>query len=407
MDRKRYVKPELLAPAGDLLRLKTAVDYGADAVYLGGKQYSLRSRASNFTRGDIREACEYANARGAKVHVTVNEIPHDKDLEGVAEYLRFLEEAGVTAIIAASPAIMKCAKETAPKLEVHASTQCSLMNSESVNALAALTGCDRAVLGRECTLDEIREINARTDVDIEVFIHGGMCVNYSGRCTLSNRMTLRDANRGGCAQSCRWNYEVYAGEEPLSTAQSFFTLGSRDLCASAFLPELMEIGVRSLKIEGRMKTEYYVASVVSALRHLIDELYEAQAPLGEERMAYHLREVLAAQNREVWDGFLNNPEGTDSIIYHPNSDADVSHAFLGTAVSCREGILEVETRNPIDPGDRIEVLEPGSANRVFECMSMRDEAGEELRMSRIPMRHIFMPVPFEVKPGALLRKAVV
>ena len=407
MDRKRYSKPELLAPAGDLLRLKTAVDYGADAVYLGGKQYSLRSRASNFTPEDIREACAYANERGVHVHVTVNEIPHDRDLEGLEDYLRFLQEAGVTAIIAASPAVMRLAKKTAPKLEVHASTQCSILNSAAANAIISLTGCDRVVLARECSLEEIRRIQKKTDRDIEVFIHGGMCVNFSGRCTLSNRMTLRDANRGGCAQSCRWNYEVRTKDRPLSTEDSFFTLGSRDLCAAAFLPELMETGVKSLKIEGRMKTEYYVASVVSALRHMIDELYETQKPLSEERMNYHLREVLAAQNREVWSGFLNNPEGADSIIYHANSDADVSHAFLGTAKSYRDGILEIETRNPIDPGDRIEVLEPGMNNRVFECLWLRDEEGNPLAASRVPMRRIFMPVPFEVADGALLRKAAV
>ena len=407
MDRKRYSKPELLAPAGDLLRLKTAVDYGADAVYIGGKQFSLRSRASNFTREDIQNACEYAHARGAHVHVTVNEIPHDKDLEGLEEYLRFLADAGVDAVIAASPAVMTLAKKSAPRLEVHASTQCSITNSAAANMIHELTGCDRVVLARECTLAEIREIQKNTAADIEVFIHGGMCVNYSGRCTLSNRMTLRDANRGGCAQSCRWNYELLAGDHPISNEDSYFTLGSRDLCAARHLPELMEIGVRSLKIEGRMKTEYYVASVVSALRHMIDELYEAQAPLSDERTEYHLREVLAAQNREVWDGFLNNPEGRDSIIYHANSDADVSHAFLGTAMSVRDGMLEIETRNPIDPGDRIEVLQPGTANRVFECLYLRDEEGNELAGSRVPMRRIFTPVPFDVKPGALLRRAAV
>lgn len=407
MDRKRYSKPELLAPAGDLLRLKTAVDYGADAVYLGGKQYSLRSRASNFTHEDIREACTYANARNVNVHVTVNEIPHDRDLEGLEDYLCFLQETGVTAIIAASPAVMRLAKRVAPKLEVHASTQCSILNSAAANAMINLTGCDRVVLARECSLDEIRKIQNATDRDIEVFIHGGMCVNFSGRCTLSNRMTLRDANRGGCAQSCRWNYEVCTKDQPISNGDSFFTLGSRDLCAARYLPQLMEIGVKSLKIEGRMKTEYYVASVVSALRHMIDELYETQEPLSEERMNYHLREVLAAQNREVWDGFLNNPDGVDSIIYHANSDADVSHAFLGTAKSCSGGMLEIETRNPIDPGDRIEVLEPGKTNRVFECRFLRDEEGNELAVSRVPMRRIFMPVPFEVAPGALLRKAAV
>ncbi len=405
MDRKRFSKPELLAPAGDLLRLKTAVNYGADAVYLGGKQYSLRSRASNFTLADIRSACRYAKEHGAHVHVTVNEIPHDKDFEGLSDYLRELQDAGVTAIIAASPSIMKLSKQIAPEMEVHASTQCSITTSAAANLIAGLTGADRIVLARECTLEEIRRITTKTDAAVEVFIHGGMCVNYSGRCTLSNRMTLRDANRGGCAQSCRWNYDVYADDKKISTEETPFTLGSRDLSGIRYLSDLMEIGVKSLKIEGRMKTEYYVASVVSAMRHLIDELYEAQDELPPSRMEYHRREVQAAQNREVWDGFFENGQGNQSIIYHANSDADVSHAFLGTAVSWNDGILELETRNPIDQNDRIEVLEPGKNNRVFVCTSIRDENGSILERSRIPMRHIYLPVPFEIAPGALLRKA--
>jgi len=407
MDRKRYSKPELLAPAGDILRLKTAVDYGADAVYLGGKQYSLRSRASNFSMEDIREACAYAKDHGVRVHVTVNEIPHDRDLEGLPDYLYALQEAGVTAIIAASPYIMKLCRKAAPKLEVHASTQCSLMNSAAAKLLVRTAGADRIVLARECTLQEIRKIKEACGTEVEVFIHGGMCANYSGRCTLSNRMTLRDANRGGCAQSCRWNYQLKAGETEYDETDEAFTLGSKDLAGFAYLPELMEIGVASLKIEGRMKTEYYVASVVSALRHLIDEIYEAQAPLSAERMEYHRREVRAAQNREVWNGFFENPQGNDSLIYHANSDADVSHAFLGTAIAWRDGILELETRNPIVLKDRIEVLEPGKENRVFVCDSMMDEFGEPMTRSKVPVRHIFIPVEFPVAAGALLRKAVV
>ena len=405
MNRKRYSKPELLAPAGDLLRLKTAADYGADAVYIGGQRYSLRSRASNFTHEDIREACRYAGAKGVKVHVTVNEIPHDSDLDGIRDYLCFLQDAGVTAIIAASPYIMKLAKEAAPKLQVHASTQCSVLNSAAAETLVHLTGCERVVLARECSMADVRSIMNRCTADIEVFIHGGMCVNYSGRCTLSNRMTLRDANRGGCAQSCRWHYDLYDGdtccsEEPL-------TFGSRDLCAIDSLAELMELGVTSLKIEGRMKTEYYVASIVSALRHMIDEIYDAQQPLSEERMAYYRAEVEAAMNRERWSGFLKNPAGTDSLIRHANSDADVNHSFLGTVLEDRDGWILIETRNPIDRNDRIEVLQPGMENRIFEVETMKNEAGDRLEKSRVPMRKILLSVPFSVKKGALLRKAVV
>ncbi|MBQ9328364.1 MAG: U32 family peptidase [Solobacterium sp.] len=405
MNRKPFSKPELLAPAGDLARLKTAVDFGADAVYIGGKEYSLRSRASNFSREDILEGCAYARAHGSHVHVTVNEIPHDRDLPGLESYLRFLEEAGVHAVIVASPYIMKLANRVSPNLEVHISTQCSLWNGAAINYLVKTTGAARAVLGRECTLDEVRRIKAATDTDLEVFIHGGMCVNCSGRCTLSNRMTLRDANRGGCAQSCRWNYDVYAGERRISREDTLFTMGSKDLCAVEWIASLMELGVASMKIEGRMKTEYYVASIVSAYRHLIDELYE-YGSLSDERMTYHRREVLAAQNREVWGGNYNGRGGAESIIYHANSDADVSHSFLGTVISYDGEAIVVETRNPFAIGDMVEVMEPGKENRMFQIEELRDEYGLSMDRSKVPMRMVQMKVPFAIGSGALLRKGM-
>lgn len=404
MTVKPYCKPELLAPAGDLLRCKTAIRYGADAVYIGGKHYSLRSRASNFDLHDIQEACAFAKAYGASIHVTVNEIPHDTDFEGLEEYLKALEEAGVKAIIAASPYIMRLCHKTAPKLEVHCSTQLSVTNSDAASAIAKMTGADRIVLARECTLEEVRAIRKRCDTPLEVFIHGGMCVNCSGRCTLSNRMTLRDANRGGCAQSCRWHYDVFGQGMKRTTDNTLFTLGSKDLCALDVLEELMKTGIASFKIEGRMKTEYYVASVVSAYRHLIDELYETDGPLSDERLAFHAREIMAAENRDTCAGNYYGPGGAESIIYHAHSDADVNHAFLGTVVSFEQGELVLETRNPIDPGDRIEVLSPGMENRVFVCASMKDEEGNLMEKSRVPMRLVHMPVPFEVRKGDLLRK---
>jgi len=404
MTRKPFYKPELLAPAGDLLRCKTAILYGADAVYIGGQKYSLRSRASNFAREDIAEACSFARAHGAEIHVTVNEIPHEEDFDGLEAYLQFLEQAGVKAIIAASPAVMRLCRKTAPGLEVHCSTQMSTVNSTAVQQMIEMTDCDRVVLGRDCTLEEVQAITASCSREIEVFIHGGMCVNYSGRCTLSNRMTRRDANRGGCAQSCRWHYDVLEDGNRISSDDTLFTMGSKDMMAMPVLEDLMQMGVASLKIEGRMKTEYYVASVVSAYRHLIDEIAETGGALSPERLAYHRKEVSAAENRCTWPGNYGGVGTESSVIYRAHSNDNVNHAFLGTVRSCRDGMLELETRNPIDRYEHIEVLEPGRPNRSFVLEELQDEDGNPIEKSRIPMRIVRMKVPFAAAPGALLRK---
>lgn len=399
-------KIELLAPAGDLNRCRTAIRYGADAVYLGGTKYSLRSRAGNFSMAEIQEACRFAQAHGSVIHVTVNEIPHEEDFEGLQEYLKDLEEAGVTAVIEASPAIMALTREAAPGLAIHCSTQMSVTNAAAAAYLASRAGIDRVVLARECTLAQVEEITHSSPVETEAFIHGGMCVNFSGRCTLSNRMTLRDANRGGCAQSCRWSYDLYDGAERI-TGRFPFTMGSRDLMAADEIAQLMAAGVTSLKIEGRMKTEYYVASIVSAYRHLIDEIAACGAPLPEPRMQWHRREIAKAQNRETCAGFYEGRAGAESIIYHEASDADVSHGFLATVqVYHKEtGTAEIITRNPMDPGMRIEVLSPGRDNREFTLASMRNDAGEYLEASRVPMRTLTIPVPFAVQAEDILRRA--
>ncbi len=405
MDRKRFSKPELLAPAGDLARAKTAVRYGADAVYIGGQKFSLRSRASNFSMEQIREACDFAHQYGSRIHVTVNEIPHDEDFEGLKEYLSELEDAGVSAVIVASPSIMALARQYAPGLEVHCSTQMSVTNAAAARFLWQKLGIDRVVLARECTMDEVRAIVNACPVDTEAFIHGGMCVNYSGRCTLSNRMTLRDANRGGCAQSCRWSYHLYEKDREISEPGKMFTMGSKDMCAAAQIRELIEAGVASFKIEGRMKTEYYVASIVSAYRHLIDEICESGS-LSDERMQYHRSEILKGENRQTCPGFYTGVEGA-GIINHPNSNADVNHGFLATVVSYdeKEHTAVIETRNPIDLNMNIEVMEPGTDNRTFVLQSMKNQDGEYMEVSRVPMRLLTVPVPFEVKQGDILRKA--
>ena len=406
MNSRPFSEPELLAPAGDLRRAETAIRFGADAVYLGGQKFSLRSRASNFSIEEIAEAVRYARDYHARIHVTVNEIPHDCDFEGLEDYLKTLEEIGVTAVIVASPAIMKLAKNAAPRLEVHCSTQMSVTNAMAAQFLKDQLDIDRVVLARECTLNEVRSIAQHCPVDTEAFIHGGMCVNYSRRCTLSNRMTLRDANRGGCAQSCRWSYHLYRNEDEVSDPSHLYTMGSRDLCAVKEIGELMKAGVRSFKIEGRMKTEYYVAGIVSAYRHLMDELMEHEYVLPEERMAYHAAEIMKAENRETCPGFYEGVESA-SIIMHENSDKDVNHGFLGRVVSYDEkaGVLVLETRNPLDLQDEIEVMEPGIENRTFTVRSMQNEDGEYLEKSRVPMRLVRIPVPFAVKKDDLLRKA--
>lgn len=394
-------KPELLAPAGDLQRALTAIRYGADAIYLGGQNFSLRSRASNFSMEDIQTVCSYAKEHGASVHVTVNMIPHNEDREGLQDYLKQLEHAGVKAIIVASPSIMKLAKTCAPKLEVHCSTQMSITNEKAAEFLIDHLHIDRVVLARECTIEQVRSITQKCPIETEAFIHGGMCVNYSGRCTLSNRMTLRDANRGGCAQSCRWQYRLYQGNKKL---RDDFTIGSKDLCTPEYLYDLMAAGVSSLKIEGRMKTEYYVASVVSAYRHMIDEIYESQQPLSQERFAYHKEEILKGGNRENWTGFYSGERGKDSLILHTYSNDTVNHDYLGIVEKQEKDQVYFYSRNVFEVGDSIEVLTPGKENRFFKVTSIQDENGEFLQASRRPMVLVHVPVPFKVEKTDILRR---
>ncbi len=325
---------ELLAPAGDLKRLKIALLYGADAVYIGGQQFSLRSRASNFSLEDIREGAAFAREHGKKVHVTVNMLPHEDDLGGLEDYVRALADAGVHALIVASPAIARRVKELAPSLEVHISTQHSTTNASAIRFWKE-QGMDRVVLARECTLEEVRASCANAVLPVEVFIHGGMCISYSGRCVLSNHMTNRDANRGGCAQSCRWKYALYEGEREISDPDMRFSMSSKDLQAVRFIPALIEAGVSSLKIEGRMKSAYYIATVVHAYRMLIDE-YAQTGTLNEERIAFYEEEIAKAENRPTGPGFyLGMPKAKDQL-YGVNG-AGVTQEYIADVLSYNSG----------------------------------------------------------------------
>ncbi len=396
---------ELLAPAGDLERAKTAIRFGANAVYLGGKRFSLRSRASNFGLDEIREACDFAKKYKAHIHVTINIIPHEEDFDGLEDYVCELEKAGVTAVIVASSAMIQVVKRVAPKLEVHLSTQMTTTNSKAIDYYKRL-GVDRVVLARECDLEDVVSITQVSSLPTEAFIHGGMCVNYSGRCTLSNRMTLRDANRGGCAQSCRWKYHLYQGENEISTSDCLFSMSSKDLMAAEVVYDLMKANVASLKIEGRMKSNYYIATVVQTYRRLIDEIANTEKPLSQTRLAYYQNEFSKAENRPTSIGFYQGLPQANGHLYGING-AGVTHLFVGVILSydkiTKEAIIEV--RNVIKENENLEVFGPKVNNQVFMIQEFtRDEDGEKIEVANQPMTKIRCKIPFDVEPLDMIRR---
>lgn len=400
MERKKI---ELLSPAGDLERLKIAIMYGADAVYIGGKQFSLRSRASNFGIEEIAEGVRFANQYGAHIHVTVNMLPHEEDLEGLKEYLRALEEVGVTAVIVASPAIMKIAKEVAPKLEVHVSTQHSSTNSSAVKYWMK-KGMDRVVLARECTLDEILDTTKVSEIPIEVFVHGAMCVSYSGRCTLSNHMTDRDANRGGCAQSCRWNYRLYENGNPIHKEDDPFSMSSKDMMACRFIPQLIDAGVASLKIEGRMKSVYYIATLIKTYRMLIDEYYETGF-ISEERMDFYAKEFTKAENRPSSIGFYLGMPSMNGHLY-VESRSLLIQEFIAYVLDYNEAtqMAHIEVRNHFEVGSVAEVFGPTCFNEPFTITTLYDEEGNIVDVAKTPMQRLYTKIPFKVERHDMIRR---
>ncbi|MBO4218755.1 MAG: U32 family peptidase [Erysipelotrichaceae bacterium] len=384
------MRTELLAPAGDLERAKTAIVYGADAVYFGGRQFSLRARASNFSLEDIREAAEFAHQHGSRVYVTVNMIPHNSDFEGLEDYLKKLEEYGVDAIICASRAIMAMCRSAAPKLEVHISTQQTSTNSQAVSYWQQ-RGADRVVLGREVDYENLKTIMSRAEVPIEVFIHGGMCANYSGRCTISNLLTNRDANRGGCAQSCRWNYHLYHGDQLLDREEYLLSLGSRDMAAPDYLERLLRLNVASLKIEGRMKTAYYLANVIKAYRFLIDRYYN-KGEISEQDLAYGRSLLARVANRPTYDGFYGGLD-PESQIY--NLPSQVSQNYVASVADYRNGMGLLETRNFYQKGDRLALMNPQGEDISFLVERMMDEDGNEVTVANKPMQRLWVKLPAE------------
>ncbi len=398
-------KIELLAPAGDLERLKIAVLYGADAVFIGGKKFSLRARASNFEIEQIAQGVAFAHEHGAKVHVTLNMLPHEKDLDGLKEYVMALEEVGVDAFICASPYIAMSAKKYTSKVEIHLSTQHSSTNSSVVKFWENL-GVDRVVLGRECSMQEIEATAKNTSLPLEVFLHGGMCISYSGRCTLSNNMTDRDANRGGCAQSCRWKYDLYDGDELINESYDPFSMSSKDMAALKYIPRIIEAGCASLKIEGRMKSAYYVATVVKTYRMLIDEYYAKG--LDEERLAYYAKELEKAENRPTNVGFYEGNPTWQGQLFGVNG-AGVTKEFVGVVLDYDKATQQalIEVRNHFRLGEKIEVFGPHIFNHPFEVVSIIDKENNNLEVANQPMVQLYVKIGFEVEKNDMLRRVMV
>ncbi len=389
---------ELLAPAGDLEKLKIAVIYGADAVFVGGEEFSLRSRASNFTFEDLKEASEFCHKHGSKLYVTTNIIPHNNDLIGLVDYLQELEKCNIDAIIASSFAVIEVAKKYT-NLEVHISTQQSLTNSEAVKFYKNY-GISRVVLARELSLSQIKKIKDNVDMELEVFIHGGMCSSYSGKCMLSNNMTQRDANRGGCAHSCRWNYKLYSGNNDVSQ-DNFFAMSSKDLSAVRQLPKMMDIKVDSFKIEGRMKSLHYIATVVSVYRQLIDE-YSTTGEIKDYE--YYEKEIKKCENRLTSIGWLEGKLTSNEQLYNMRSEQPTQE-FIGIVKSYDEekGKYLVEVRNHFKPNSKIEVLSPNKKPFQFKISTILDEDLNELDAARHPLQLVYIDCKKELKEYDFLR----
>lgn len=410
--KRKIKKPELLAPAGNLEKLKIAVHYGADAVFLGGQEYGLRSNADNFTMEEIKEGVEFANRYGAKIYVTTNIIAHDENIDGLEDYLRQLEATGATGIIVADPLIIETCKKVAPKLEIHLSTQQSLSNYKAVEYWKE-EGLDRVVLARETGAMEMKEMKDNVDIEIEAFIHGAMCIAYSGRCTLSNHMTARDSNRGGCCQSCRWDYDLLAVDEEGELDLFYqdgevvpFAMSPKDLKLIESIPQMMDIGIDSLKIEGRMKSIHYIATVVSVYRKVIDAY--AEDPDNFKIKPEWLIELDKCANRDTAPAFFEGTPGYEEQMFGVQQSKKSPYDFCGLVLDYDEAthIATIQQRNHFKPGQEIEFFGPEikSFKQVIDVIY--DEEGNHLDAARHPLQIVQIKVDHPVYPNNMMRKEI-
>ncbi|HEC2144912.1 TPA: U32 family peptidase [Staphylococcus delphini] len=405
-------KPELLAPAGNLEKLKIAVHYGADAVFIGGQEYGLRSNADNFTMDEIREGVEFANRYGAKIYVTTNIIAHDENMEGLDDYLEQLEATGATGIIVADPLIIETCKRVAPKLEIHLSTQQSLSNYKAVEYWKE-EGLDRVVLARETGAMEMQEIKDKVDIEIEAFIHGAMCIAYSGRCTLSNHMTARDSNRGGCCQSCRWDYDLLTVDNDGELDVYYedgnavpFAMSPRDLKLIESIPNMMDLGIDSLKIEGRMKSIHYIATVVSVYRKVIDAY--AADPENFKINPEWLFELDKCANRDTAPAFFKGTPGYEEQMFGNESSKKAPFDFIGLVLDYDKDsqMATIQQRNHFKPGQEVEFFGPEIQTFKQVVDKIYDEEGNELDAARHPLQIVQIKVDQPIYPNNMMRKEV-
>ncbi|MCI1930585.1 MAG: U32 family peptidase [Clostridia bacterium] len=404
---------ELLAPAGDIEKLKIAVLYGADAVYIGGEAYGLRAKAKNFDDETMKEGIEFAHSHGAKVYVTANIYAHNNDFEGMAEYFKKVQEFGADALLISDLGVFSVAKEAVPDMEIHVSTQANNTNYKSANMWYKL-GARRIVAARELSLAEIKEIrkNIPSDMDIEAFVHGAMCISYSGRCLLSNYLTGRDSNHGECAHPCRWKYYLTEETRPgeympvIENDRGTYIFNSKDLCMIDYIPELIDAGIQSFKIEGRMKTSFYVGSVVKAYRQAIDDCINN--PQKYESMKdYYMKEVSKSSHRNFTTGFyFGKPTGNDQV--YTNNSYIRNYDFIGMVEDYdeRDKIATVMQRNKFEVGDEIEVMPAKGESWKMKVEKMWNENGISIDSAPHPKQIIKIKFDKPVCKYDMLRKRV-
>lgn len=402
---------ELLSPAGNMDKLKMAIRYGADAVYCAGRAFGLRAASSNFNNEELQEAVEFVHSHGKKIYVTCNIIPHNEDLDGLEEYLQFLERIGVDAIIVADLGIFLLAKRVAPNLELHVSTQANTTNYLTTEFWKE-QGAARVVVAREVSIEDIKTMREKADIEIEAFIHGAMCISYSGRCLLSNYMTTRDANRGQCTQACRWKYKLVEENRPgeyypiEEDERGTYIFNSKDLCLLKYIPELYEAGVDSLKIEGRMKSVHYVATVTKVYREAIDA-YLAEGENFYVRQEWY-DELEKISHRPYTEAFALEKPGADAQNYGKSSNTQ-THDFIGLVEGYNEeeGFVYMEQRNNFKVGDEVEFCQPHGPLVYHTIQRMTDEDGVELDVAKHAQMKVRLYIDTPLEPFSMMRRKLV
>ena len=406
----RREKPELLIPASNLEVLKVAVTYGADAVYIGGEMFSLRAKAKNFSKEDMKAGIAYAHKYGKQVYVTANITAHNRDLEAVRTYFQELKEIKPDALIISDPGVFTIAKEICPEIDIHISTQANNVNYATYHFWHDL-GATRVVSARELSIKEIADIRANIpdDLEIETFIHGAMCISYSGRCLLSNYFTGRDANLGACTHPCRWKYYISEESRPgeylpiEENERGTYIFNSKDLCMIEHIPDIINAGIDSLKIEGRMKTALYVATVARTYRQAIDDYFKDPA-LYEERIPYYKEEISKCTYRQFTTGFFYGPTTHDTQIYDSNTYVR-EYTYLGLIGEKNEaGMYALEQRNKFSVGESIEVMKPNGENITVTVKAITDENGAPMESCPHPKQKIFVDLGIPLSELDLLRR---